>query len=90
MRTYPLEYGTGVNWPTANAGLTWPVGTSASYGLYMAGTDQADMWWYGLYVDGKAGPVNLNLDWVWDQGKVKQKVLPPGEYSLLVLYNGGT
>jgi hypothetical protein len=73
MRTYPLEYVTGVNWPTANVGYTWPVPTSTSYGLYTAGTDKADMWWFGLYADGKAGPVNLNFDFVYDYGKVKQK-----------------
>ena len=74
MRTYPLEYGTGVNWPTGNAGETWPIATSSSYGLYMAGTDKAKMWWFGFYADGKAGPVNLNFDAVFDQGKVNQKL----------------
>lgn len=75
MRTYPLEYGTGVNWDTFNAGDTWPLSTSSSYGLYMAGTDKADMWWFGFYADGKAGPVNLNADVVWDKGKVKRKLM---------------
>ena len=73
LKTYPLEYGTGVAWPTANAGITWPLSTSSSYGLYMAGTDQASFWWWGLYADGKAGPVNLNFDFVYDNGKAKQK-----------------
>ena len=31
------------------------------------------MWWFGIYADGKAGPVNLNFDFVYDNGKVKQK-----------------
>jgi hypothetical protein len=31
------------------------------------------MWWFGLYADGKAGPINLNVDWVYDWGKVRQK-----------------
>jgi hypothetical protein len=86
MRTYPLEYATGVNWPTANAGETWPIATSSSYGLYMAGTDKARMWWFGFYADGKAGPVNLNFDWVFDQGKVNQKM----NYSGVPPVFGGT
>jgi hypothetical protein len=73
MRTYPGEYVTGANWPTVIGGYTWPIATSSSYGLYMAGTDKANFWWYGLYADGKAGPVNLNADIVWDTGKVKRK-----------------
>jgi hypothetical protein len=40
----------------------------------MAGTDQARMWWYGFYADGKLGPVDINFDAVVDQGKVKQKM----------------
>ena len=82
LRTYPTEYPTGVTWPTANAGLTWPVSTSSSYGLYMAGTDQASFWWWGIYADGKAGPVNLNFDFVWDRGKVKQKTVGTSQAGL--------
>jgi len=28
--------------------------------------DESQMWWFGGYVDGKVGPVNLNFDFVWD------------------------
>lgn len=36
-------------------------------------TNQADMWWLGIYVDGKVGPVNLNFDLIYDTGKVDSK-----------------
>ena len=31
------------------------------------------MWWLGLYADGKLGPVNVNLDFVYDTGNVKDR-----------------
>jgi hypothetical protein len=37
------------------------------------GTQEADMWWWGVYADGKAGPVNLNFDFIIDRGKVQSK-----------------
>jgi hypothetical protein len=30
------------------------------------------MWWLGAYMDGKAGPLNINLDFVYDFGSVKK------------------
>jgi hypothetical protein len=33
-------------------------------------TYQADMWWFGLYADGTAGPINFKLDFAFDKGKV--------------------
>jgi hypothetical protein len=33
----------------------------------------ADMYWFGLYADGKVGPVLLNLDFVYDYGKVEDR-----------------
>jgi hypothetical protein len=66
MNTYPLAYPTGV----ALAG--WGNNVSASYGLYEAGTQKSNMWWLGIYADGKAGPINLNFDFVYDTGKVQQ------------------
>ena len=33
--------------------------------------NKAKMWWYGLYLDGKLGPVNINLDGIMDRGKVE-------------------
>ena len=37
------------------------------------GTYRANMWWLGFYADGKAGPVNINFDFVYDKGKVKER-----------------
>ena len=31
------------------------------------------MWWFGAYADGKAGPVNLNYDFVYDYGSVDER-----------------
>jgi hypothetical protein len=31
----------------------------------------ARFWWAGIYADGKAGPVNINLDFIYDRGKVE-------------------
>jgi len=67
MNTYPFEYTTTVAWPG------WPTNTSATVGLYQAGTQRANFWWFGAYVDGKAGPIDLNFDFVYDWGRVKQK-----------------
>ena len=79
MNTYPLTYATGVSWQTAETGSTTSTfSTSASYGLYVAGTQRAAFWWLGAYVDGKAGPVNVNFDFVYDRGKVEQKLPTPG------------
>jgi hypothetical protein len=61
MNSYPL-------WQTSNmAGLT------AAMQTVVPGTNKAHMWWLGAYMDGKAGPVNLNLDFVYDFGWVKQQ-----------------
>src|SRR4030042_976606 len=35
------------------------------------GTFAADMWWFGAYMDGNVGPVNINLDGIFDRGKVE-------------------
>jgi len=71
MNTYPLQYMTGFAFIT---GATTNFSTSASYGLTVAGTQKADFWWLGGYIDGKAGPVNINADFVYDIGKVQQKL----------------
>ena len=62
MNTYPLQYNSAA------------VGTpNPSYGIVIAGTQRADFWWLGAYVDGKAGPVNINFDFVYDRGTVEQR-----------------
>ena len=68
MNTYPLQ------WNTAVAGVA-----SASYGTVIAGTQKANFWWLGAYADGKAGPVNLNLDFVYDKGKVESRSTPTAD-----------
>jgi hypothetical protein len=40
------------------------------------GTQKADFWWIGLYADGKAGPVNIQLDAAYDQGEVRARFGP--------------
>jgi len=40
------------------------------------GTQRAEMWWLGFYADGKVGPVNLNLDFIYDNGKVESRNTP--------------
>ena len=71
MNTYPTTYATGVAWGTVG-GVS--ASTSPSYGVYVAGTQRADFWWFGAYMDGKLGPVDVNLDFVYDRGKVEQKL----------------
>jgi hypothetical protein len=61
MDTYPFFV------LSSNAGLP----TSALTYSTLQGTNKAKMWWFGVYADGKAGPVNLNFDWVIDYGKVQ-------------------
>jgi hypothetical protein len=45
---------------------TYPLATAAT-------TRSADFWWLGVYADGKAGPVNLNFDFVYDRGTVEPR-----------------
>ena len=40
-------------------------------GLAAPLNDSANITWYGLYTDGKLGPVNVNFDAIFDYGKVK-------------------
>jgi hypothetical protein len=37
----------------------------------LSGTQKASFWWVGFYADGKAGPVNLQLDAGYDRGTVQ-------------------
>jgi len=50
-----------------------------SYGS--TGSFDAEMWWFGLYADGRLGPVNINLDAIYDWGKVKERDLINGIFS---------
>lgn len=48
-------------------------------------THKADFWWFGGYVDGKVGPVNIQTDLIYDWGKVKPRDSNPGS---IVKYSG--
>lgn len=39
-------------------------------------TNKSNLWWLGVYTDGKFGPVNANFDLVMDTGKVESKADP--------------
>jgi hypothetical protein len=58
--TYPQTYATKIS------GATILPGTDETSTVDY----QANMWWFGLYADGKVGPVNLNLDFALDHGKI--------------------
>jgi hypothetical protein len=67
MNTYPFFVATtSYGAPYPNIGIT----------RLAQGTMAADMWWLGAYVDGKLGPVNLNFDFIYDTGKVKERWTP--------------
>jgi hypothetical protein len=47
------------------SGVTFTPSVSASF--------QAAFWWLGVYADGKAGPVNINFDFIYDDGEVEAR-----------------
>ena len=61
MNSYPLW----VNQPTGIGGFPTALTPAAP------GSDKSHMWWLGAYVDGKAGPVDINFDFVYDFGSVE-------------------
>jgi hypothetical protein len=75
---------------------TYPFWVSSAYAGFPSGgnplingTMRAQMWWFGGYVDGKLGPVNLNFDFVWDHGTVSQRNMMSGSKDVPdVNYNG--
>jgi hypothetical protein len=53
---------------------TYPLNAvSSNYG---DGSQEAKMLWLGVYADGKAGPVNFNVDFIYDTGKVEDPRTP--------------
>jgi len=76
LNTYPFSVST-----TANIGGV-PVTNAGS--AVIAGTLSADFWWLGFYADGKAGPVNVNFDFIYDNGKVKSRIFD----DLTIDYDG--
>lgn len=69
---------------------SYPIPNAAAatgYGTFNA-NNTANMWWIGLYLDGKLGPINLNFDVVWDTGSVKPRDGVLGFAVPNVKYNG--
>jgi hypothetical protein len=68
MNTYPFFVPT-----TANV-----VGTAGNFTLaaVVPGSNRAEFLWLGAYADGKLGPVNLNFDFIYDDGKVEDRAEP--------------
>jgi hypothetical protein len=55
---------------------TYPVPAAVpAYGAAMS--NQADMHWFGGYLDGKLGPVNAKLDFAYDYGKIVSRADVP-------------
>jgi hypothetical protein len=70
MNTYPF-YVSGATIVAPSYGGS----TAAMTGIInqVPGTFKSHMWWFGAYADGKAGPVNVNFDFVYDYGKVEER-----------------
>jgi len=54
----------------------WVKQTTAGVISYVNGTQTADFWYLGAYMDGKLGPVNANFDFVYDAGKTESRYTP--------------
>jgi hypothetical protein len=64
--TYPVQGN-----PTLPTAGSTPVDFMPATYAYSQVDYKANMWWLGLYLDGKLGPVNLNFDFIYDKGKVE-------------------
>jgi hypothetical protein len=73
MNSYPMF--------VASAPSVWTVGTDTRFTPQIPGPNQADFWWIGLYADGKAGPINIQLDGAFDRGKVVQSGFGSVQYQ---------
>ncbi len=71
MNTYPFFVFTGAN----AVPIFGQSGGTGYTGIIpqQPGTFKSHMWWWGAYVDGKAGPVNMNFDFVYDYGSVDER-----------------
>jgi hypothetical protein len=67
MNTYPF-------WVVNTGSVIFP-GTSSQQFGQSPGTFKSHMYWLGAYLDGKAGPVDMNLDFVADYGSVDERTL---------------
>jgi hypothetical protein len=63
MNTYPL-----------NAGPAGFGGTPTNPPFYgVSPAERADFWWAGAFLDGKLGPLNVQIDAIMDQGEVQAR-----------------
>ena len=69
-------YWNGNNYPQPAANLAY--GTRPAYNM--------DMNWWGAYLDGKLGPVNLKTDFIYDWGSVRARNAGVGHHR--VTYSG--
>jgi hypothetical protein len=73
----------GGYWMYYNMNL-YPLNANSAYGV---GSDfKSDMNWWGLYADGKLGPVNMKTDFIYDWGNVHAR--NPGVGDHRVKYSG--
>jgi len=68
---------------------TYPL-TQLTTTPFLDSTYDAYAWWAGVYADGKAGPVNINFDFIYDRGKVEPRgsTTPAIAASRSVKYRG--
>ena len=64
MNTYPLNQA-----PASFGG--GPGNQVTAYGV--TPLNKADFWWAGVFVDGKAGPLNIQFDGILDRGEVQRR-----------------
>jgi hypothetical protein len=60
---------------SAGVPFAWPaVGAMSGVNTgYNGGTDKANLWWAGVAVDGKAGPVGLKADFIYNGGDIERQ-----------------
>jgi hypothetical protein len=66
MNTYPFNL-------SSTSGNTWIGQANTAYMSTAIVNQTANMSWWGLYADGKLGPLNIGFDFVYDNGKVESK-----------------
>jgi hypothetical protein len=68
----------------------YPFNQTADQNTYFTTADSmwAHIWWFGVYVDGKLGPIFLNADFVYDHGDVNSKNPQAGWTNDKVKYSG--
>jgi hypothetical protein len=72
MGTFTLG-GYGMYWNANSYPLFVTQTVVAPLSQIVTGTQTADFWWLGFYTDGKAGPLDINLDLAYMGGKVKSR-----------------